>query len=292
MTNTPLKNVPEGFQIPKVETKTLTGNNPALVIKKFETALLERNFTNSLFFGLDLSLSGHPEKLYERLLDIFLKDYNVSSLFYLEWLYNEVKHYFHNKKVYKKEIVDIGNNQEFRNHIIFNVGYLIMSKKSDLKLFTEILEQNGKQILSVDPTVKIYKFQTLILEGNFNIDVQKNILTLIYSLHIQHSDSFYKQIGSNKPCYIDMLWDIIMRNTLKISTNVKYKRLALILYYLYNKLGKNINCLLLIVYLYMNPNYCSYQNNFNLDDGSLGRITEESLKVNYFINQKILKLAN
>lgn len=287
-----LKNVPDGFLIPKIESKTLTGNNPTIVIKKFETALLERNFTNAIFFGLDLSLSGHPEKLYERLLDIFLKDYNTSSLFYLEWLYNEVKKYFHNKKVYKKEISDLGNNQEFRNHIIFNIGYLIMSKKSELKLFTEILSQNGKQVLSVDPTVKIYKFQTLILEGNFTPEVQKNILTLIYSLHIQHTDAFYKQIGSNKPCYVDILWDIILRNTLKISNNVRYKRLALILYYLYNKLGKNINCLLLIVYLYMNPGYCNYQNNFNLDNGSLGRITEESLKVNYFINNKILKLTN
>lgn len=287
-----LKNIPEDFLIPKVDSKTLTGNNPNVVIKKFETALLERNFTNSIFFGLDLSLSGHPEKIYEKLLDIFLKDYNISSLFYLEWLYNEVKSYFHKKKIYKKDISDLGNNQEFRNHSIFNIGYLIMSKKSDLKLFTDILSQNGKQILSVDPTVKIYKFQTLILDGNFNSEVQKSILTLVYSLYIQHTDAFYKQIGSNKPCYIDILWDIVLRNTLKITNNVKYKRLALILYYLYNKLGKNINCLLLIVYLYMNPSYCNYQNNFNLDHGSLGRITEESLKVNYFINQKILKLTN
>lgn len=287
-----LKNVPEGFQIPRIDQKTLTGNNPNIILKKFETSLLERNFTNSIFFGLDLSLSGNPEKLYEKLLDIFLKDYNISSLFYLEWLYNEVKKYFHCKKLYKKDIADLGNNQEFRNHIIFNIGYLIMSKKSELKLFTDILEQNAKQILSIDPTVKIYKFQSLILDGNFNSEMQKNILTLVYSLYLQHSDSFYKQIGSNKPSYLDIVWDIVLRNTLKTTNNLRYKRLALILYYLYNKLGKNINCLLLIVYLYMNPNFCNYQNNFNLDHGSLGRITEESLKVNYFINQKILKLTN
>lgn len=283
--------VPQDFLIDfkNLEKTTLTKNLPKTIQKKFEISLIEGNYTNCIFFGLDIALSNHVESFFEKLLDIFLRDFNVSNLYFLECLFTEVSNYFYCKKMYKKEVYNIGNTQEFRNHCVNIIGHLIFSKKSEIKLTNEVLVQSAKQIQNIDPMIKLNKFQSFILEGSFDIEKQKVVMALIMCLNIQHNDNFYRQLGKHKPNYIDMCWDILLRNSLKNCNNKNYKKLTLILHEFYYRLNKNINCLLLNVFLYMNPEYLNYQEKIILDHGSIGRIIEESLRVNYFINQRLLK---
>jgi hypothetical protein len=261
--------------------------NTKNIINKLETAIFEDNYSISIYYGLMLCLNGHIDAFYNKILSIYLTKININNFFILEIIFNDIQWLNYMKKIYKKDIIELRNNQELRNKIPFIIGLIIFSEKTDFN--TKLYEPYIKQIINIEPIVKITKFKELLTPEYISPETQKIIISLICCLNNQHQDNFYKSFGNNfhKPNYIDILWDTLLRISVKLN-HIVFKKLIIILHNLYYNNGKDIHCLIFITQLYMNPDLLnSYKDKLILDTASLGRIIEETMRINIFIKEKV-----
>ena len=115
------------IEIKKLE-KNITYNNykKTEVLKDLEKNIFSKTIEKSIFWSAELIISGLIDVLYERILNFYISEINISNIKLLEKIYNEMKYYY----LFKDQ--DLINNQYFRNHTADLICYIAFSSKSKL----------------------------------------------------------------------------------------------------------------------------------------------------------------
>lgn len=278
-----LQTVPPIYHYPyKLNKKeTYTGLKIKDQLKKLEECILNKEIELSITIAFDIILTGNYEIFYQKICEIYITYYNISNINFLEILFNEYYSLIEIKKEIKNELIKLINNQKFRNHIVYLITLLATSKISQITFNTGYLESSTKQYLSLEPFIKYEKINTILRNDNITAENEKLLYSLIYSLEKQHEDLFYKScsIKNINFDYLLFLWDIILRNSIKLSQDIR--KYILICFNLYTKCFNDVRILLFTVFIIINRNF---KNNYTID---IQNIIKFQVIINDLLKKKI-----
>jgi hypothetical protein len=160
---------------------------------------------------------------------------------------------------------------------------LTTSTKSKISFDSNYLKNNTKQLVHIDPIIKLNKIYEILLKDKITSDDESTLYNFVVSLDNQHDDNFYKScsIKSFTIDYLSNVWDIILR-TSKNPRLKDIRKYILIGFNLYTKCFKDVRILLFVLFLTIHD-----VNNIKVEV-DVKNIIKYQLIVNEYLKNKFL----
>lgn len=248
----------------KYSTKSISNYPKKLLLKAFETSIMDKNYYNSLYFGFEIIASGYFKDFWVVTFSI-LSEYihvlspNLPRAFIDR--YNRYKEL--EKKIKKKKVspLELRNILEIQKHVCFVIKNLIETKKKHTSFFIKpVYNHQGKALVrdikQILPLFKRFKLlihtvinNKLTHKGNtentlheiFNLFGRllaidsENIGTLALPYRINLYHHVRSQINKD---IVGIYWNILIKAS-KINKNIWTQITALYEIYNLNLLNKN-----------------------------------------------------
>lgn len=283
-----IQNVPGQYQLPIKANKQLTYTNTKLKdqLQKLEYAFVNDDITNFLVSAFDIFLSGNIESIFETLIHIYVNYVNFQNIKIFELLFEEYCYYFYQKKLLKKNINLLINNQDYRNQFTNLITVIFFNnKKNNLIPNLTSLENDAKKLIGIEPSEKINKINEIILNKNLDSNINL-VIQMVISLHHQHDDNFYKScsLQNHKFNYLLMVWDILLRQ----KNDKEIKKILLISFNLYQKGLADYRVLIFYFIFLTKYNQIDLSGRIIHEKKILAKTIEYQLKNNLFIQHKFI----
>lgn len=177
-------NVPPDFQInhQKRSTKKLiTGEDLNQALESLNQSIINQLLDEANFWSANLLISGYRDQLWKYLILFYFKHINCINPLLLDYLYQQYLLYTQIKKLYVRNLKNLPNNQELRNHLSELVSLLALTSK----LSEEIIIPTEVQNVKIDRDIirKSHHLTCLLLK---NISPQSVLYQQFYGFVVNY----------------------------------------------------------------------------------------------------------
>ncbi len=233
------------------------------VKKRFMNCLKNNELDNSLYWGVELDLSGEQEYIWNQILYFYCDYVNIYNSSFILYYFKRYESFIHYSKNIYKEKYDYRNSLKMRNHLCELISTIVCSNYNTIQKLPKISNNDFDFNNHILLCKEINEINNIIL-----INDPKDIIVpcneILYILSNNHNSSDYK-----KKClfWINWLftWDKQFNNNLvfrkidnidsKYYHNIHWIIWEIIFYSIKKKRNKNLNNKIQCYFYFFKHNY-------------------------------------